>query len=202
MYGQPETPRPDILKKADADFIKEATAGFGGSHEEASKAWAKVANDFFKEGNLDYAMRRYNQSWLLNEKNYQPYWGFGQVKIVQGDIDEAINFYEKAKTLIDDEYQKPALLTDLGLAYSLKARGISNDPDACNSYFSLANKYFKESAELDKTYATVWEGWANSLYYEKKYSESWEKVKKANEVGHPVHPNFRKRLCKEMSEPK
>lgn len=202
MYGQPDTVRPDFLKKADENFIKEAVAGFNGSREEASKAWAKVANDFFNEGNLDYAVRRYNQSWLLNEKNYQPYWGFGQVMIVQGNVDEAIKFYEKAKTLINDEYQKPALYTDLGLAYSFKARSFTDNLQSRNSYFELANKYFEESAELDSTYPIVWEGWANSLYHEKKFAESWEKVKKADKMGNPVHPKFRESLSKEMPEPK
>jgi hypothetical protein len=38
MYGQPEIPRPDFLKKADEDFIKQAVAGLG-SREKASEAW-------------------------------------------------------------------------------------------------------------------------------------------------------------------
>lgn len=201
MYGQPELLRPDFLKKADEDFINKSISGFNGSREKASKAWAKVANDFFNEGNLDYAMRRYNQSWLLNENNYQPYWGFGQVMIMQGDIDKAIKFYEKAKTLIDDEYQKPALYADLGLAYSHKARSL-NDPNERSLYFSKASNYFMESAGLDSTYPIVWEGWANSLYHEKKFKEAWGKVKKADEMGHPVHPKFLESLRKEMPEPK
>lgn len=74
MYGQPEIARPDFLKKADEDFIKQATSGFG-SREAASKAWFAEAEKFMSQRNLDFAMRRYNQSWLLNPNNYQPYWG-------------------------------------------------------------------------------------------------------------------------------
>ena len=155
MYGQPEIQRPDPWKKADAEFIQNALELFKGDREKASKAWAQEADSFFRKGDLDYAMRRYNQAWLLNENNYQPYWGFGQVMIMRGKTDEAIKYYEKAKTHIDDDYQKPALFTDLGIAYLQKARGITSDQELRSKYFALANNYFRKSSELDSTYATV-----------------------------------------------
>jgi hypothetical protein len=65
MYGQPEIPRPDFLKKADEVFIKQAVAGLG-SREKASEAWWLEGEKYMAQGNLDFAMRRYNQSWLLN----------------------------------------------------------------------------------------------------------------------------------------
>src|SRR5437773_459917 len=120
MYGQPAIPRPELLKKADEDFIKNATAG-SGSREAASKASFSEGEKFMNKGNLDYAMRRFNQSWLLNPNNYQPYWGFGRVMVAQGKFDEAIEYFEKAKQLIDDQYQKAGLLSDTAVAYSWKA---------------------------------------------------------------------------------
>lgn len=209
MYGQPETPLSGFVKKANEDFIKEAigpSGPFNGNRKEASKAWAAMANDFINKGDLDYAMRRYNQSWLLDENNYQPYWGFGQIIILQRqnaqDIDKAITFYEKAKALINDEYQKQALLGDLGIAYSRKARAISNDDEAQGKYFEMANKYFSESANMDRTYSVIYEGWANSLYHEKKYAEAWQKVKQAEAMGHPVNQKFKENLNRSMPEPK
>jgi hypothetical protein len=52
MYGQPTTPRPEALHKADEDFIKKASAGFGGSREAASKAWYAEGDRFLRELNL------------------------------------------------------------------------------------------------------------------------------------------------------
>jgi len=120
MYGQPEIPRSEVLKKADEDFINQAVAGLG-SREVASRAWATEADKYMAEGNLDFAMRRYNQSWLLNPLNYQTYWGFGRVMLERGKVDEAIDHLEKAKQLSDDQYQKVALLADTATAYSVKA---------------------------------------------------------------------------------
>jgi len=95
MYGQPQIERPVFLKKADEDFIKQATIGFG-SREAASKAFHAQAEKFMREGNMDYAMKRYNQSWLLVPDSYQPYWGFARVVAKRGKLDDAIVYLEKS----------------------------------------------------------------------------------------------------------
>ena len=204
MYGQPEIPRPELLQKADEEFIKEAAASFGGSREDASKAWAKVADDFLRQGNLHYALRRYNQSWLLNPNNYHPYHGFGQIMLMRGKIDDSIRYLEKAKELVNDPYQKPAVVTDTGIAYSHKAQSIplSNQSER-SKYFGIANQHFEEATQLDKTYTESWRRWAYSLYEEGKYFESWEKVKKARSVGaRPFPQKFLTALSAKMQEPR
>ena len=193
MYGQPEVERPAVLKKADEDFINDAVSGFG-SREEASKAWWVQGENFLNQQNLDFAMRRYNQSWLLDPNNYQPYWGFARVQIELGKIDNALFHLEKAESLIDDDYQKVALLTDIGNAYTLK--GISEA-----SYFAKANIKFKESTELDPTYPDSWRWWALSLYEQGKYLEASKKVEKAQSLkSRPFPPGFLSKLNIKLSE--
>lgn len=183
MYGQPEIARPEVLQKADADFIAQASAGIG-SREEASKVWWAQGERFMNSGNVDYAMRRYNQSWLLNPGNYQPYWGFARVLMEQDKIDQAIHFMEKAEALIDDDYQKAALLADLGTAYTRK--GLDTP-----GYFDKANQKFEESTTLDPGYPESWRRWAFSLYEQKNYSAAWQKVEKAYSLGaRPFPPSF------------
>lgn len=201
MYGQPEIPRPDFMKRGDEAFIREAIKPFNGNRQLASKAWAMEADRIFRRGDLDFAMRRYNQAWLLDEKNYLPYWGFGQVMMVIEKHAEAIKYYENAKLLIDDDFQKPALYTDLGLAYSFRAHVITTPENDRQKYFHVANEYFQRSTELDRLYPVVWEAWANSLYHERKYQEAWAKVKKAREVGHVIDQIFLNRLTAAMPEP-
>jgi tetratricopeptide (TPR) repeat protein len=189
MYGQPATPRPEVLQKADEDFIEKASAGFGGSRETASKAWFAEGDRFLRELNLDYAMRRYNQSWLLNPNNYQPYWGFGRVMVQTDRFDEAIQYFETAKKLCDDSYQKVALLSDAGVAYSFAGN------------FQLANESFQASTALDPKYANAWLRWSQSLYREGKYAEAWSKVKHARSLGGKVPEAFLRDLTQKMPEP-
>ena len=201
MYGQPELQRPDLLKRADEEFIRSTTAGFRGDRSLASKVWAQEAEKFLKQGNLDYAMRRYNQAWLLDEKNYLPYWGYGQVKMIRKENHDAIQFYEQANALIDDDYQKPALLTDLGLAYSHKARSVTHDEKTRRGYFQKANQHFSTATALDKKYPIAWQAWAESLYREQQYAEAWEKVGSARTIGVNIDPAFLNVLRRAMPEP-
>lgn len=194
MYGQPDIERPIELKKADEDFIKNASDGFG-SKEEASKVWWLQAEKFMQEGNLDFAMRRYNQSWLLNPDNYQPYWGFARVSLEQNKTDEAIQFLEKAEMLIRDPFQKVALLADLGSTYAFKGR---HDP----GYFTKANKKFAESTELDPNYPNSWRRWAYSLFDEGAYLDALEKVEMAKSLNaRPFPSNFIQVLEAKLPKP-
>lgn len=201
MYGQPAIQRPDFLKKADEDFIKQAVTGFG-SREAASKAWWAQAEKFMNDGNLDYAMRRYNQSWLLDPNNYQPYWGFGRVMTERSKLDEAIEHLEKAKQLCNDSYQKVALLSDLGATYSYKATMLPDNQPAKVRYFELANRHFIESTKLDSSYSGSWLRWSHSLYREAKYADAWEKLKKARALGAKNTGAFAGKLAEKMPEPK
>ncbi|WP_132920900.1 tetratricopeptide repeat protein [Sulfurirhabdus autotrophica] len=202
MYGQPAIPRPDFLKQADEDFIKQASEGFG-NREAASKAWFAQAEQFVAKDDLDFAMRRYNQSWLLNPNNYQPYWGFGRVMLQRGKFEEAIQYLEKSKQLADDPFQKTALLSDLGSAYSAQAESTPMEKVQDRArLFSLANQNFSESTALDPTYGNSWRRWAMSSYEQGNYAGAWEKVKKARvQNARPLPPTFLHALEQKLPEP-
>ncbi|MGH7832806.1 MAG: tetratricopeptide repeat protein [Candidatus Binatia bacterium] len=203
MYGQPGIQRPEFLRKADEELVKEAMARFG-SREAASKAWASEADGHLKQSNPDAAMRRYNQAWLANPNNYEPYWGFGRIMLQRGDVDRAIDYFEKAKQLIDDRAQRAALLSDAGVAYSAKAESIPGARAQERAfYFDLANRHFRESTALDQRYPNSWRRWAMSLYREGNYREAWEKVKRARALKAPPFPaGFLRDLEQKLPEPK
>lgn len=202
MYGQPEVDRPESLKHADEKFIKDASNGVG-SREKASEVWWAEGERFMREGNLDYAMRRYNQSWLLNPKNYQPYWGFARVMVATDQYEEAFKYFNKASELINDPYQRPALLSDFAVAYHNKANSLpENQKQERQKYFNLANSYFEKSTKADPTYAKAWLQWAFSLNTQKNYSSSWSKVKKARELDSKMIPeSFISDLSSKLPDP-
>ena len=202
MYGQPEIPRPEHLIKADEDFIKRAAAGFGGDRHQASMAWHSAAEKYMSEGNSYYAMRRYNQSWLLDPENYLPYWGFGRVMVDRDKIDEAIKYFETANALINDPYQKSSLLSDTGSVYSYKAESIPSEKITERKYyFDLANQYFKNSTSDDPSYPVPWYRWAISLYEQGRYEDAWEKVNKALQLGAENLDVFLRELENKMPNP-
>lgn len=189
MYGQPGIPRPDLLQQADADFISKATAGFGGDRKAASQAWAEQASRFLSQGNLDYAMRRYNQAWLLDDTNYEAYWGFGRVMVETDQFEDGVKFMRRAVELCRDPIQLPAVYSDLGVACSYLADSLPLDRSSERSTtFAAANAAFAQSVGLNAQYGNAWRRWAIALAMEGKYAEAAEKARRARELGAPPLP--------------
>jgi tetratricopeptide (TPR) repeat protein len=203
MYGQPEIARPEDLKKTDEAFIRDATFRFG-SRGAASRAlsdqgWANV-----RKGMLDVAMRRFNEAWLLNPKNYQAFWGFGAVLSEQGKLTAAIEQLETARELIDDPKQKVLLLCDIGTVHSVYGVRLPAERQLDRAqHFVVANNRFAESLEIDPNSPRSWRDWAISLYEQKRYSEAWLKAKRAMELkAQPFPANFLESLKQKVPEAK
>ena len=203
MYGQPEIPRSEELKKNDEAVIRDASFRFG-SRGAASRAlsdqgWASV-----KKGMLDFAMRRFNEAWLLNPKNYQVFWGFGAVLSEQGKLTAAIEQLETARELVDDPRQRVFLLADLGTVHSVYGVRLPAERQLDRAqHFVIANNRFAESLEIDPNNARSWRDWAISLYEQERYSEAWVKAKRAMELrAQPFPDNFLENLKKKVPEAK
>ena len=203
MFGQPKIVRPENLKKADEDFIRDSTLRFGsraaGSNALVMQGWTAI-----RAKQSDAAMQRFNQAWLLNPKNYRVFWGFGALMSERGKLPEALEYLETARELIDDPAQRVALLCDLGTVHSeYAARLPANRQLERAQHFVLANSRFTESLENDPKYAMSWREWAISLYEQERYSEAWVKVKQARENrAEPFPPDFLEKLSAKMPEPK
>jgi tetratricopeptide (TPR) repeat protein len=203
MFGQPKSVRPENLKKADDDFIRDSTLRFGnrnaGSNALAAQGWTAI-----RARRPDVAMQRFNQAWLLNPKNYRVFWGFGALMSAHGRLAEALEHLETARQLVDDPAQRVALLCDLGTVHSEFAARLPPDRQLERAqHFVIANSRFTESLENDPNYAMSWREWAISLYEQERYSEAWVKVKQARENrAEPFPPDFLKKLSAKMPEPK
>lgn len=187
MYGQPEIQRPDFLQKADQQFVEDATQRVGG-REQASQLWAAEAENYLKERNLHFAMRRYNQAWLLDPQNYKPYWGFGRITLERDQFDKSIGFFDTAKKLCHDDFQRSALLADSATAYSFKAESLAASDPGRQHFFALANQEFEKSVALDKSYASGWRRWTMSLCREGNIAAAKEKAERAQALNAPVLP--------------
>lgn len=203
MYGQPKIPRSEAQKAADEAFVRDNTLRFT-TRAAASSAFAAQGWTALRVKQLDLAMQRFNQAWLMNPKYYGAFWGFGAVLSERGRLVEAIEQLEAARTLIDEPAQRPALLADLGVLHSEYAVRLPADKQLDRAqHFVLANSRFTESVENDAKFAPAWREWAMSLYDQERYSEAWVKAKRVQELrGEPLAPEFLKKLSAKMPEPK
>lgn len=202
MFGQPKIPRPDKLKKADEDFIRDNTLRFG-NRMNASNAFATEGWTAARARQADVAMQRFNQAWLLNPKNFRAFWGFGALLSERGRLRDALEYLEMARELIDDPAQRAALLCDLGTVHSEYAARLPADRQLERAqHFVLANSRFTESLENDPSYGMTWREWAMSLYEQERYSEAWVKVKQGREYRVEFPADFLKKLSAKMPEPR
>lgn len=116
MYGYGEkTPEQ---KKADEEFINSVVKEVG-SREKGSIGIAGGARQWLEKGDLDTAMKRYNQAWLLDDTNPEVYKGFGDILIKQGYAEDAEKMYEKGRILAIQKYKDARLsaaIIGIGLA--------------------------------------------------------------------------------------
>jgi tetratricopeptide (TPR) repeat protein len=203
MFGQPKIARPEKLQKADEAFIFDNTLRYK-TRQAASNAFAAQGWSAVKTKQMDVAMLRFNQAWLLNGKNYSAFWGFGAVLSERGRLLDAIEQLETARELINEPAQRSALLTDLATLHSEYAASLPAERQLDRAQrFVIANSRFVESLENDSTFAPAWREWAISLYRQERYAEAWLRVKKARELrAEPFPPEFIDKLSAKMPEPK
>src|SRR5262245_27813468 len=96
MFGQPAIPRSEARKKSDESFIRDNTLRFktrpAGAIVFAAQGWTAL-----RAKQLDLAMQRFNQAWLMNPNYYGAFWGFGAILSQRGQLVEAIEQLESAR---------------------------------------------------------------------------------------------------------
>ena len=93
MYGN--IAKSEQYKKIDNEFIAHSLKQFG-SIDSATKVYIDHAWRYFYNSDLETAMKRFNQAWLLNAEYPDSYFGFAALLELQHNLSEADKFYEIA----------------------------------------------------------------------------------------------------------
>ena len=136
-YGiEPKNP-----KELMADSIFIATALKESTNEEASNKCSDLGWKYFKSGDAITAMKRFNQSWLLQNDNYDAIWGMGVVEGYWGRLYSSEKLLKEATKLSGSN---ELIELDLAVAYaSLSlAREVKWEKES----------YLKQSDEIFKKY--------------------------------------------------
>lgn len=203
MYGYPNVEKTVGQKKADEEFIKTIVANSGSRAKGAKEfaAWGWVER---RKGNIDNAMRRFNQSWLLDPNYYQPYWGFGVISLVKKSPAKAAVYFEKALNLIDDDKEKARLLVDAAKAYAWQGSNFKKtDTVKSDLSYKKANTLIETALNADPKYGNAYYYGAFIYRDQGDYRKAWGIVKKARASGsYHFKPKFIDALSEQMPEPK
>ncbi|MBK0404967.1 hypothetical protein I5M27_18425 [Adhaeribacter sp. BT258] len=171
MYGNIKK-KPYQLK-ADKAFMDKADKDFS-NRKEGSEHYSKLAWGYYERGDLATAMKRFNQSWLLDSMNCQPYWGFGNITGIQGKAQESNKLLRKAIALgCTSPFIHEALASN-GFEMFEKTKD--------SQYLKEAEKSIQESLKADPKNARAINQKAVNFYYLQRYDSALVYINKAIKI--------------------
>jgi tetratricopeptide (TPR) repeat protein len=149
---------------ADKEFIKTCLEQ-DVTHRKASDHLVSLGFSYLQRGDIRTAMLRFNQAWLLDNKNENAYWGYGAIYGAFNDFSTAMLQYDKGlainpessviltdkATLYFLEYQRDSEKAKLINALNLLKTSYGIDPHNANTLYKLSICYF-----LNNDCANAW----------------------------------------------
>ncbi|RZL16268.1 MAG: hypothetical protein EOO62_01760 [Hymenobacter sp.] len=96
MYGK--QPKCAEQLAADQEFLDLSDKQYA-TRRIASAHYAQVGWGLFYDKQLDAAMKRFNQAWLLDSTNAEPYWGFANILGMKQQFRSSISLFRKYLTM-------------------------------------------------------------------------------------------------------
>jgi tetratricopeptide (TPR) repeat protein len=161
------------------------------TREKASDHLIQLGFKYLYSGDLETAMKRFNQAWLLNSKNSDVYWGYGAVYATFNDYPTAFAQYDKG-LIINPKNAK--ILTDKG---TLFLAGYQRDGDSkkINTALTLLNKSFDiDAGNVNTAYKL-----SICYYLTKDCADAWKFYKQCQRLGgQPIAQDYSdalKKMC-------
>jgi tetratricopeptide (TPR) repeat protein len=181
-YGPDE--KCQNLVDGDNKFIEIMDKQFNGNRMEASKQLATRGWDYLLQGNIDTAMRRFNQAWLLDPSNPVALWGMGAIMSDKAAHREAISLLNEARPFLTQDFR---FKVDYARMLAMAGIHLKEDQliDAALSEFS---RLYNESPQDVNNL----QNWAITLYSLDQYEDAWEKIKEAKKMpdAHKLSSDF------------
>jgi len=164
-------PKNEAQQAADAKFIAAIDDYYKGNREKAAEEIAAKGWEALRQKDINSAMRRFNQSWLVNNANGTAIWGMAVVQAGTGNPAEAMKLFAEAERTIGEnvdfatDYAKAIGVTGV----SKKDAGLVED--ALKRFAYIYGKAPEHVANL--------QNWAITLFLVGNYAESWKKIQLA-----------------------
>ncbi len=192
-YGS--LPKSDALKEADAAFLADIDKQYHGERGKASEDAAARGWQYLSQRNVETAMRRFNQAWLLNNNNGIAIWGMAAAEGSLGNFDESLKLFTEAERLVGDNIN-----FSVDYARSLGFAGAALKDD---QLLKFAYNRFQRNYERAPDNTLNLQNWAITLAAVGRYSEAWQKVKLAESTpsGGHLDPKFLADLQSHLPRP-
>lgn len=192
-YG-PE-PKNEAQKLADTKLLNAIDELYKGDRKKAASEAVSKGWLFLRSGNNADAIRRFNQAWLIDNSNGYSLWGMAIVQGNTGSINDSLNLFAEAETLISDDI-------DFSVDYA-KALGIIGVKTKNTTIIKDAFARFEKLHERSPQHTMNLQNWAITLFYLGNYAEAWKKLTLAEATPRykELDPSFINALEKKMPRP-
>jgi Flp pilus assembly protein TadD len=101
-----ELTKTDEMLAADREFVEAIRKVTNGDLKAGAVHSVQQGWHAFQNGDMDVAIRRFNQAWLLDPENGDIYWGFAIATHVRGDgLEQSERWFAEAERLIPNSAQ-------------------------------------------------------------------------------------------------
>jgi len=175
---------------------------YGGKHKptvpenkEASRTAAELGWEFYRKGDLDTAMKRFNQAWMFNRRNAEAYWGFGLIMARRADetrpehhLKESIRLLE---TAVARARKNARVLTDLALSHIHLGRYYARQSNPkSKKQFAKAASVLKKAERLDPKYPLLHFNRSLLEFYQGNYAQAKTHLDRAKALGYKPDPAY------------
>jgi len=178
---------------------------YGGQHAPTvdrnpafSKDAAKRGWKAYYQGDIDTAIKRFNQAWMFDRNNPEVYWGFGLVmgqrasqEKPKENLEESIRYLQMAA---DRDEKNGRILGDLAFSYTLLGHFRQSNGENGKENFEKARELFPTAFKLDSKYPPIVANWSVFYFYTQDYESAQRKANEAIEMGYRFDPAYLKDL--------
>ncbi len=185
----------EAQRAADAKFLAGIVEYYKGDRKKAANEAAARGWTYLRQGNVEDAMRRFNQAWLIDNTNANALWGMAAISGGKGDIDQSLKLFSEAERYAG---------TDIDFAVD-QARAIGMAAAQSNNKTLLQNAFsrFARLYERAPQHTLNLQNWAITYFYIGNYAEAWRKLKLAEATPQraAIDPGFVAALQEKMLRP-
>jgi len=183
---------------------------YGGQHDpelKPNKFFSKSLSDigwkYYYEGDLDTAIKRFNQAWMFDRESVDAFWGFGLImgrrageEDTEKNLNESVRCLGKAHRL---SKKNPIIMVDLAFSETLLGCFLKeNQKPSFQEHFNKARILFQKAEKLEKNYPLIYSNWSVLEFYEGNYSAAKSRLDFAKKLGFKPDPNYEKELKEKL----
>ena len=168
-YGSTSKSAPQLA--ADEMFIASIDEHYKGNHAKAAADVSARGWQLLRAGNVNDAMRRFNQAWLLDHSNGVALWGMAAIQSNTSNTQESLKLFAEAERSIGDDI-------DFSVDHA-KTLGIAGAEMKSDSLLNDAFTRFAQLHQKAPQHVLNLQNWAITLFYIGNYAEAWKKIRLA-----------------------